>query len=281
MSCLWEAVYGDPWRAPRAARHVLFPALSQSSHGAALAQTEGDRMPTARSIVRGALMDIGVVAQEEPMTASMAEDALELLNALLDSFSLERLWIYHTPATPIVWPAGSASMTWGPGGDMPSSRPIKLAPQATYQDVTAGYDYQLEVLERQEQYAQLTWKGMQSTLPSALYYEPQMPLGVLYIWPVPSVGYQITVYPWQVLGAFTAFDDELQFPPGYLRALRTSLAVEAAPSYGVTPSPLLLRISEEAKRALFVPNTVVGRLSLYPGASAPMSGLASFYSGRG
>ena len=225
-------------------------------------------------------MDIGVAASEEPITASMAEDGLDLLNALLDSFSLERLWIYHTPATPIVWPAGSASLTWGPGGDIPSPRPIKLAPQATYQDVTAGYDYPLEVLERQEQYALLQYKGMQSTLPSALYYEPQMPLGVLYIWPVPSVGYQMTVFPWQVLGSFTAFDDDLALPPGYLRALRTNLALEACPSYGVQPSPLLVRHAAEAKQALFVPNTVVGRLKLHAGAGGPASGLADFYSGR-
>lgn len=225
-------------------------------------------------------MDIGVAASEEPLTASMAEDGLALLNALLDSFSLERLWIYTTPATPIVWPAGSASLTWGPGGVIPGPRPIKLAPQATYQDVTAGYDSPIEVLERQEQYALLQWKGMQSTLPSALYYEPQMPLGVLYIWPVPSVGYTIVTYPWQPLGAFVALDDELAFPPGYQRALRTNLALEAAPSYGVQPSPLLVRHAAEAKQALYVPNTVVGRLSLTPGGGMPQSGLAAFYSGR-
>jgi hypothetical protein len=238
-------------------------------------------MTTARSLVRGALMDLQVASAEEPLTASQCEDGLDLLNALLDSFSLERLWIYHTPATPIVWPAGMPTQSWGPGGDIPSARPIKLAPQATYQDVTAGYDYALEVLERQEQYAQLQWKGMQSPLPRALYYEPQMPLGVLSLWPVPSVGYQITVYPWQVLGSFTALDDELALPPGYVRALRTNLALEACPSYGVQPSPLLVRHAAEAKQALYVPNTVVGRLSLTPGMGVPMRGLASFSSGRG
>jgi hypothetical protein len=224
-------------------------------------------------------MDIGVASAEEPISASMAEDGLDLLNALLDSFSLERLWIYHTPAVPIVWPAGSASLTWGPAGDIPSPRPIKLAAQATYQDVTAGYDYPLEVLERQEQYAQLQWKGMQSPLPSALYYEPQMPLGVLYIWPIPSTGSSLVVYPWVPLGQFPGLDDDLALPPGYLRALRTNLALEACPSYGVQPSPLLLKHAEEAKRALYVPNTVVGRLSLTPGGGMPQSGLAAFYSG--
>jgi hypothetical protein len=233
---------------------------------------------TARSIVRGALMDLQVASAEEPLTASQCEDGLDLLNALLDSFSLERLWIYHTPARAIAWPAEQSFLTWGPSGQISGPRPIRLSSTATY--ALDGYDHPLEVLERQEEYAQLTWKAMTSTLPMAVYYDPQVPLGALYVWPVPETGYTITVYPWVPLGQFVALDDELQFPPGYLRALRTNLALEAAPSYGVQPSPLLLKHAEEAKRALYVPNTVVGRLSLTPGAGTPSSGLADFYAGR-
>src|SRR5262245_2337904 len=236
-------------------------------------------MTTARTLIRGALTDIGVAAAEEPMSDSQADDGLLLLNQLLDSFSLERLWIYQTPATPIVWPPGRSSLTWGPGGDVVSPRPIKLSSTATY--TLDAYDYPLEVLERQEQYAQLQWKGMQSTLPIAVYYEPQVPLGVLYVWPVPAgVAYTLTVYPWQALTTWPDLDTQVTLPPGYERALRTSLAVEASPSYGVQPSPVLVRIAEISRQALSVPNTEVGRLRLNPGAGVPSSGLADFYSGR-
>src|SRR5262245_14891456 len=211
-------------------------------------------MTTARTLIRGALTDLGVASAEEPLSASQAEDGLLLLNQLLDSFSLERLSIYTTPATPITWPPGRSSLTWGPGGDIVSPRPIKLSPTATY--TLDAYDYPIEVLERQEQYAQLQWKGMQSTLPIAVYYEPQVPLGVVYIWPVAQgVDYTVTLYPWQPLGAWANLDDDLRFPPGYERALRTNLAVEASPSYGVQPSPVLVRIAEISRQALQVPNT--------------------------
>src|SRR5262245_6373992 len=237
-------------------------------------------MTTARSIIRLALMDIGVVAQEEPMSAGQAEDALDLLNDMLDSFSTEKLWVYYTPPVVITWAAGKQMLTWGVGGDIPSQRPIKLASHATY--TLDAYDYPLEVLERQEQYAQLQWKGMTSTLPIAVYYAPQVPLGELYVWPVPqAVAYTLTVYPWQPLTTWPALDTEVAFPPGYARALRTNLALECAPSYGVQPSPLLVRNAEQAKQSLFVPNTDIGRLSLNPGSGVPMSGLAAFYSGRG
>src|SRR5262245_4635523 len=240
----------------------------------------GPAVTTARSIIRGALQDIQVVSAEEPITASQADDALDLLNDMLDSFSTEKLWIYYTPPTPIPWPAGRAMLTWGPGGDILSSRPLKLASHATYHDASADYDYPLEVLERQEQYAQISWKALPSTIPIAVYYAPRMPLGELRLWPVPSVDVSITVYPWQVLGRFVALDDELLFPPGYARALRAHLALECAPSYGVQPSPLTVGIAEQAKQSLFVPNTEIGRLRLNPGAGVPTSGLADFYSGR-
>src|SRR5262245_40169273 len=236
-------------------------------------------MTTARTLIRGALTDLGVAAAEEPISASQADDGLMLLNQLLGSFSVEKLWIYTTPATPIVWPAGHVSLTWGPGGNIPSPRPIKLSSTATY--TLDAYDYPLEVLERQEQYAQIQWKGMQSTLPIAVYYEPQVPLGVVYIWPVAQgVDYTVTLYPWQPLGAWASLDEDLKFPYGYERTIRTNLALECAPSYGVQPSPVLVRIAEIAKQAIQVPNAEIGRLRLNPGSGVPSSGLADFYSGR-
>jgi hypothetical protein len=237
-------------------------------------------MPTARAIIRGALTDLGVASAEEPLSASQCEDALDLLNQLLDSFSTERLWIYYLPPTPIVWPAGAAMQTWGPGGDIPTPRPIKLATHATYRDAGADYDYPLEVLERQEQYAQISWKALPSTIPIAVYYAPNVPLGELSLWPTPSVDVGITVFPWQPLGAWAHLDDDLLFPPGYARALRLALALECAPSYGVQPNPLLVRREEQARQAIQVPNTDIGRLQLYPGSGVPSSGLADFMSGR-
>lgn len=242
-------------------------------------------MTTARSIIIGALKDIQVIASEEPIQASMAEDALDLLNGLIESLSLDNLWIYYTPPTPISWPAGRQSLTWGvPGGDIPTPRPIRLQSYASYQIPGQEVWYGLTVLERQDEYDMLAFPTLQSTIPSVLYYAPSMPLGTLFLWPVPESGVTILVYPWQVLGAFPSLDAELDFPPGYVRALRLALAIEAAPSYGVQPSPLILRNAEHARMQLQTVNTVVGRLSLTPGAGASQWGgiglPPAFYSGR-
>jgi hypothetical protein len=155
---------------------------------------------------------------------------------------------------------------------------LKLASHATY--TFDAYDYPLEVLERQEQYAGISWKAMTSTLPIAVYYAPQVPLGEVFLWPIPTVDITLVVYPWQPLRQFPSLDTELDFPPGYPRALRLALALEASASYGVQPSPVLVRNADEAKRAIYPINTDIGRLRLNPGAGVPSSGLADFLAGR-
>lgn len=235
-------------------------------------------MTTARAIIRGALLDIQVVSAEQPMEASMAEDALLLLNSLLDSWALDSVLIYCTPPTIIPWPAGASSLLWGPGGDIVSPRPLRLQPYATYR--YGDEDLPLTVLTRQEEYTQIALKGMQSTLLQALYYEPTMPTGTLFGWPVVDVGTTITVYPWQPFQRFQQLDDIVEFPPGYERALRLNLGIECAPQYGVQPGPTRERLAWEAKTALVPLNAVVGRLKLTPGAHVGGDSWSRFVAGR-
>lgn len=235
-------------------------------------------MTTARSIIRGALLDIQVCSAEEPLTASQCEDALDLLNALLDSWALESVMVYTTPPTVIPWPAGASQLRWGPGGDILTPRPLRLQPYATYRYVDE--DLPLTVLTHQEEYSQIALKGMQSTLLQALYYEPTMPLGTLYAWPIPTQGWDLTVYPWVTFGRFPHLDDVIEFPPGYERALRLNLGIECAPQYGVQPGPKRERLAWEAKTALVPLNAVVGRLKLTPGAHVGGDSWSRFVAGR-
>jgi hypothetical protein len=218
---------------------------------------------TARNIVFDGLLDIGVVSNEEPMQAPMAEQGLRLLNSLLDSWSLEQLHIYYTPPTLLSWPAGTQQLTWGPGGHIPTARPLALQPYAQYRDVT-GLELPLVVMTHQEEYAALVLKQQVASTLQVLYYAPSMPTGTLYGWPVVTQTWDVIVYPWQVLGRFPALDDEILFPPGYERALRVGLALEAAASYAAQPSPMLGAILNESKASLKRVNQRVPVLGLDP-----------------
>lgn len=81
---------------------------------------------TARKLIRGSLRLLGAVASGENVEANEASDALDSLNGLLSSWSLERLLIYHVPRLQVPLIPGKRVYTWGPGGDIPGDRPLRL-----------------------------------------------------------------------------------------------------------------------------------------------------------
>lgn len=199
----------------------------------------------------------------------MAEDALYLLNNLLDSMSLEQLIIYYTPPTAIPWPSSTQVLTWGPGGDIPTARPLKLQPYAQYRDAATGLDLPLTVMDRQADYVALTLKSQTSSTLQALYFAPSVPLGQLFGWPVPTMGWTVLVYPWQPFTRWASLDSEVVFPGGYERLLRAGLALECAPQYGVQPSALTGAILAEAKANVKRMNATVPILSIDPSIQGP------------
>jgi len=214
-------------------------------------------MPTARTVISGALRSLGVASAEEPVQAVMATDALELLNALVDSYSLERLTIYHTPATVVPLVPSVASYTWGVGGVLASERPLQLGPQAHLRDATSSYEYEVNVID-QARYGAIPDKTAPG-MPTALYYAPSFPLGELFIWAVPTQAWDLIVYPYRVLPHFVDLDTVVLLPPGYERLLRTGLTVEAAPEYGREATGVQLAQLMEAKANVKRQNVVVPR----------------------
>jgi hypothetical protein len=90
--------------------------------------------------------------------------------------------------------------------------------------------------------------------------------------------------PWFAHRPYSGWDDVLDWPNGYARALQYGLACELAPQYGVEPSPLILRTAEESKRALYPINTEIGHLSLWPGrrtGGTPLGYPKGFLTGLG
>jgi len=214
-------------------------------------------MTTARVVITGALRSLGVASAEEPVQAVMATDALELLNAMVDSYSLERLTIYHTPATVVPLVPGVASYTWGIGGVLASERPLQLGPQAQLRDVTSASECEINVID-QVRYGAIPDKTAPG-MPTALYYAPSFPLGQLSVWAVPTQAWDLIVYPYRVLPRFVDLDMVVLLPPGYERLLRTGLTVEAAPEYGKEPSGVQLGQLMEAKNNVKRQNVVVQR----------------------
>jgi hypothetical protein len=64
-----------------------------------------------------------------------------------------------------------------------------------------------------------------------LYYESSFPNGIVNLWAVPNVAYQMALYLWQSVNQFLTVNDPLVVVPGYTLAMEYNLAVQLAERY--------------------------------------------------
>jgi hypothetical protein len=190
---------------------------------------------TALSVINRALRSIGVLASGETAPASEVQDALTALNAMIDSWRLQRLTV-PTYQTADLACAAVASYTIGPDVTddvVTDPRPSHIT-SATF--IPAGSAFRdelpMEVLTEQK-WRELTPKNLTSTIPTQLYYSPTAPSGTIYLWPVATgvVGTVVLHYA-APLAKFANHTTDYDLPPGYEEALMYNLAARLAPEFG-------------------------------------------------
>jgi len=82
-------------------------------------------MATALTVITDAFKEIGVLAEGDTPTASMADDALRALNRIMAMLSNDQAFAYF-PNLITRNLTGESSFTIGPTGDVISDRPIKI-----------------------------------------------------------------------------------------------------------------------------------------------------------
>jgi hypothetical protein len=205
-------------------------------------------LSTARDLINGSLRLIGAIATGETAQASELQDSIYALNNLLDSLSTEDLIIPTIVREEFSWASGTASRTIGPTtGDFATSRPLEIL-TATIEDqsTTPTLEYPLDILNDDE-WAAITSKSLQSTLPTELYYDATSPLGTLYLYPVPSATNNLVLYSKKALTQITNGNTVIAFLPGYERMLRFNLAIELVPEFGKSVSAEIAEIARESK----------------------------------
>lgn len=218
-------------------------------------------MTTARVIVTDALDLIAVHASEEPLTAHQEQQGLRVLNDLIQSASLEQFVIYYMPPQVVPWPAGRRMLTWGPGGDIATPRPVQLGLHATRYDAIQDYSWPVAVWSLEE-YRSIPHATLQADPITLVAYAANFPLGELSCWPVPTLPQQVTVYPWQPLTTWPDFDTDLLLPPGYDRYLKSAVAIELGPFYDKEASPTVQAMKAESKNNIKTVNLTIPLLDV-------------------
>lgn len=222
-------------------------------------------MTTAISIIESALSKINAFGVGETLSADDAVDSLEVLNDMLEAWSLDDLLIYVPTQETRALVSGTASFTIGPTGDIVSTRPIKILDAYIRQ---GGTDYQVEIADRRE-YNRMTDKLGSYDIPDALYYEATMPNGK--VWLLPECGVSCTLYfdVQRLLTSFATTGTDVALPPGYKRAIQYNLALELANDFQKPVPDSVARIAVTSKAQIRKINFSVPLLDSEPSYSRP------------
>ena len=115
----------------------------------------------------------------------------------------------------------------------------------------SGHNFSVEVVTQQK------WNEIgnrssltSSNLPDTLFYDPQMPLGFLNLWPQPNAGgYTLFFDSYLQLADASVLTSQITLPPGYELAIQDNLAVALWP-FCFTGKPLPPAVEKAARLSL-------------------------------
>jgi hypothetical protein len=200
---------------------------------------------TAREMIASSLRLIGVLATGETASSPEMNDGLSTLNQMLSSWSNENLVVHQKVRDEFTLTPGTAAYTWGASGTFNSSRPVEVLTAALELQGSDPQEIPLQILTTKE-YSSLSLKGLESTIPQAVYFDGAYPFQGVTFYPVPSAAEHAVFYslkPFSVL----ALGDSISYPPGYEKAIRYNLAIDLAPEYGSQVDPIILQQAMDSK----------------------------------
>jgi len=139
-------------------------------------------MTTARTIIKRAMQENGVLTKGESPSGDEAADGLAALNNLISSWSNDSLLIYARVSESFPLVSGTASYTIGSGGYFNTARPLQILTAYTRIGTT---DYNMGIINSVD-YDKIMQKSVITNIPEVLVYEPGYPLGTITIYPYRS-----------------------------------------------------------------------------------------------
>jgi hypothetical protein len=199
-------------------------------------------MTTAQDLIKQAYQDIGVLGRGKAMSAFLAQSGLDSLNQMLGMWSNEPFMIPSRTSEDLTFTSSANSYTIGSGGDFDVTRPDEILDGYLR---AGGTDYPIRIFTQGE-YNDISYKAT-GNIPSAIYYEPSYPLGVIYLDCQPAVGHILHINSYKPLTSFAALTTAVSLPEGYEAAIRFNLALMLAPANGKTPSPIVVGFAQSSK----------------------------------
>lgn len=185
-------------------------------------------MATALDIITDALCGIGVYAPGEVISAADAALCLGRLNDMADQWSNESLMSYANTENSTVLVPGKYQYTIGNGGDINVTRPLRIldSPGSCYIVDSNGNRYDLVVVPQARWNVIGNIAQVTANFPNTLFYDPQYPLGIINIYPIPNVGWTLYFDSRIQIAELSSLTAPISLPPGYKAALQDNLSCE-------------------------------------------------------
>lgn len=191
------------------------------------------------TMIKDALLELGVVRPAETPTADQSVVSLRILNRILDDWNADERAVYNVSFSEFTFTPGLQPHTIGPAGNTPTFtytiRPERIVGANVLLD-TVSPTVKVPINIRDDSWwLNLPVPGIETVFPTDLYYSPEWPLGKIYFWPIPSTAYGVQLELYAILSS-VLISDTISLPPGYQSALTLSLAEELVNIQGCNPA---------------------------------------------
>ena len=171
-----------------------------------------------RDLTTAALRLIGVVASGETPAGQESVDALFALNRILESMSTDIAFLFDSSSASHTVTTTSTEVTLGAAGN------VVMPVEGMIEAITLNGNV-------------ITLVGpldLVANRPNVALLRRSRPLAKLVFYAPLSVGDELVVHYRLPLAQYTTLDDDVVLPNGYANMLIYSLAMDVAPSYGVS-----------------------------------------------
>jgi len=197
---------------------------------------------TFTDLASDSLSSIGQLGIGQSASPEQVAQAMRFFNTLIEQWSIQRFMLYTVGSSPYVLTNGQQDYTIGPSGaNFTAARPT-FVESAQIQLPGSTMTLPLNLLDRSK-WGAIRDKGAMCSangLPQDIWVEYSYPNLTFHMWTIPANACTVLLAAWQQLQQIVTPFDVLNFPPGYLDALRTNLAVALCPAYQMMPPPSLV-----------------------------------------
>lgn len=209
-------------------------------------------MATALDLIKGALRNINSYQSGDQLAIPDANDALEVLNDLLDSWSTQENAVFGSLENILQYSGGVYQYLIGTGatptptmGAFDIPRPLRITNAFTRINTTgSGYDYQIEIIS-QDRYVEYGFKAIAYPWPTQLWYNNAFPYGIISFYGAPTGGGELHLFTDTILTNVT-LNQTIVMPQGYSRAIKWMLARELCAQFGFPLTPAIEKLAQES-----------------------------------